>query len=81
MSARSFFGTPREEIEAGEDQRYEDERAAAIKRIAEIDAKFERATGWGSWMVMVANEREALANRFGLPHKNRARTASGGRTD
>ena len=53
----------------------------AIKRIAEIDAMFEEATGWGSWMVMAANEREALANEHNLPQKYQARTASGGRTD
>lgn len=53
----------------------------AQKRIAEIDAKFEAAKGWGSWMVSAANEREALANRYNLPHKYQARTASGGRTD
>lgn len=53
----------------------------AKARIAEIDALFETATGWGSWMVMAANEREALTDRFGLPHKYQARTAAGGRTD
>lgn len=53
----------------------------AVRRIAEIDAKFDEATGWGSWMVMLANEREALATRFGLQQKNQARTASGGRVD
>lgn len=51
----------------------------AKQRIAEIDAKFEKATGWGSWMVMAANEREALADKFSLPHKHQARSASGGR--
>jgi hypothetical protein len=55
-------------------------REVAEKRIAEIDAKFEAATGWGSWMVMLANEREALANEHGLPHKNLAR-CGGRRTD
>lgn len=50
-------------------------------RIAEIDGMFEAATGWGSWMASCANEREALANQYGLPHKYQARTASGGRTD
>lgn len=58
-------------------------------RIAEIDAMFEAATGWGSWMVSVANEREALVNYANgrwlleepLTHKYQARTASGGRTD
>lgn len=56
-------------------------REEAVKRIAEIDAMFEGATGWGSWMVMAANEREALADRFGFEQKYQARTASGGRTD
>lgn len=54
-------------------------REEAEKRIGEIDAMFDEATGWGSWMVMAANEREALANQFGFEHKNQARTASGGR--
>ena len=57
------------------------ERAEAIARIAQIDAMFEGATGWGSWMVEAANEREGLATQFGLEHKWQARTASGGRTD
>lgn len=55
-------------------------RAEALQRIAEIDAKFEAAKGWGSWMIMVANEREDLANQFGLEHKNQAR-CGGRRTD
>lgn len=52
----------------------------AIARIAEIDTKFAAAKHWGSWMVMVANEREALANQFSLPHDNLAR-CGGQRTD
>jgi hypothetical protein len=52
----------------------------AQKRIAEIDAKFEAATSWGSWMVMLANEREALAEKFGFAHKHQAR-CGGKRTD
>lgn len=56
-------------------------REESITRIAEIDAMFEAASGWGSWMVMAANEREDLATQFGLPQKYQARTASGGRTD
>ncbi len=55
--------------------------ARARARIAEIDAMFESATSWGSWMVGCANEREALADQIGVPHKYQARTASGGRTD
>lgn len=53
----------------------------AKKRIAEIDASFEAASGWGSWMVMCANEREDLATQFGLPQKYQARTSDGSRTD
>jgi hypothetical protein len=53
----------------------------AITRIAEIDSMFEKAIGWGSWMVEAANEREALANKFNLPHKHLARSGSGGRVD
>lgn len=56
-------------------------REDAEKRVAEIDAMFEKATGWGSWMVMAANEREFLANVHGFEHKYQAMTASGGRTD
>lgn len=52
----------------------------AKTRIAEIDKMFEEATGWGSWMVMCANDREALADQFGLPHKWQAR-CGGKRTD
>jgi hypothetical protein len=55
-------------------------QAQAEVRIAEIDAMFETAERWGSWMVMSANEREDLANRFDLPHKNQAR-CNGRRTD
>lgn len=56
------------------------DREAAVNRIAEIDAMFEAATGWGSWMVMCANERERLADKFGLEHKWQAR-CGGKRTD
>jgi hypothetical protein len=51
----------------------------ALARIAEIDAMFDMATGWGSWMVMCANEREDLVNAinarsgYQIPHKNQAR--------
>jgi hypothetical protein len=61
--------------------------AEAQRRISEIDKMFEGATGWGSWMVMAANEREDLVDRLnsqykmGLKHKHQARTASGARTD
>lgn len=55
-------------------------KESAEARIKEIDEEFSSATYWGSWMVMVANEREDLANRFGLPHKNLAR-CNGRRTD
>lgn len=53
----------------------------ATKRIAEIDAMFEAAKGWGSWMVGAANDREALALKFGFAHKYQARTPGGGRVD
>ena len=53
----------------------------AVKRVAEIDAMFDGATGWGSWMVSAANDREALADKFGFEHKHQARTASGARTN
>lgn len=39
-------------------------------RIKEIDAMFEAATGWGSWMAEAAKERKALADKWGLPHKH-----------
>lgn len=55
-------------------------RKEAEQRVAEIDAEFEAASGWGSWMVMVANEREDLANEFGFAQKNQAR-CGGRRTD
>jgi len=60
--------------------------AKDYERIAEIDAMFEEATGWGSWMVMAANEREGIVNRlraegYDVQHKYQARTASGARTD
>lgn len=45
----------------------------AKARIAEIDAMFDEATGWGSWMIMAANEREYLATTFGLEQKWQAR--------
>jgi len=61
-------------------------REDTMIRLAEIDAMFENAKGWGSWMVSVANEREAMVNsanqRWGLnlEHKWQAR-CGGGRTD
>lgn len=55
--------------------------AGAKERITQIDKMFEEAKSWGSWMVMCANEREALADKWNLPHKNQARTSSRGRTD
>ena len=65
----------------------EEQRDEAIDRIAQIDRMFESATGrHGSWMVMLANEREALVDRLradGLmvEHKYQARLADGSRTD
>lgn len=55
------------------------ELTSAIKRIVEIDKNFSEAKHWGSWMVEVANEREALAIKWGFPHNYQARTANGGR--
>jgi hypothetical protein len=57
-----------------------------IARIAEIDAMFAAATGWGSWMVECANEREGLVNRLNaegrqIEHKYQARGGNGQRTD
>lgn len=60
------------------------DEADKIKRVAEIDAMFDEATGWGSWMVMAANERESLVNQlkaagYVIEHKWQARDESGGR--
>jgi hypothetical protein len=60
--------------------------AEQLERIAAIDQAFEEATGWGSWMVSCANEREALVNRLreaghDIAHKWLARTADGQPTD
>lgn len=60
--------------------------AEAKRRIHEIDTMFEGATGWGSWMVMAANEREDLVDRLNsqwgekIEHKWQAR-CGGKRTD
>ena len=58
----------------------------ALKRVAEIDRDFEAAKGWGSWMVMVANERERIVNRLrskgiAIEHKWLARSGAGSRVD
>jgi hypothetical protein len=42
----------------------EEQRDEAIDRIAQIDRMFEDATGWGSWMIMSANEREDLVDQL-----------------
>lgn len=60
------------------------EISATKARISEIDKWFEGATGWGSWMVGMANEREDLVNKLQLAgqkveHKHLARSGSGGR--
>jgi hypothetical protein len=57
-----------------------------ILRIAEIDDWFAEATGWGSWMVNAANEREGLVNALRkeghqIEHKHQARSGTGGRVD
>lgn len=49
------------------------------KRIADIDAMFKDSNSWGSWMVEAANDREALANKYNLPHRYQARSGTGGR--
>lgn len=56
-----------------------------LDRIADIDKLFASASGWGSWMVMCANEREALVDQLSelgdnVPHKYQAR-CGGQRTD
>jgi hypothetical protein len=62
----------------------QDEQDAALKTIAQYDEMFDRATGWGSWMVEAANDRERLVNKLNangheIEHKNLARTADEGR--
>ena len=64
----------------------DEEQATALARIAHIDAMFEAATGWGSWMVMCANEREHLAKRLRaaghqIEDKWLARGSDGSRVD
>lgn len=65
----------------------EDWEAEALRRIDEITALFESASGWGSWMVMAANERENLVDRLNatgrhhIEHKYQARLSNGRRTD
>ena len=57
---------------------------AAKIRIAQIDAMFEGATSWGSWMVECANEREAYVAKLraagvDIEHKHLARSVGGRR--
>ena len=64
----------------------EKQRGEAIERIAQIDRDLESATGWGSWMVMAANEREALVDRLRadgvmVEHQYQARLAASARVD
>jgi hypothetical protein len=60
--------------------------APMLARIGKIDALFDAADAWGSWMVSAANEREALVTALKrdhgvtVAHKWRARTKTGGRT-
>jgi hypothetical protein len=63
-----------------------DQTTADLARVAEIDAAFESATGWGSWMIVYANEREEIVNRLranghDIAHKYLARNDDGSRTD
>lgn len=59
--------------------------AEALEQVGKLSAMFEAATGWGSWMVMAANERERLVDRLNatgrhkIEHKWQARTTAGGR--
>ena len=55
-----------------------------LSRVAAIDVLFEDATGWGSWMVSAANDRERLVSDlntrgYDIPHKHLARTGDGRR--
>ena len=64
----------------------EEQRDEAKDRIAQIDQMFEAATGYGSWMIMCANEREDLVDRLRadgvmVEHKYQARLVDGSRTD
>jgi hypothetical protein len=57
-----------------------------MRDIAKIDKWFAEATGWGSWMVDAANEREGLVNALRkeghqIEHKHQARSSTGGRVD
>jgi hypothetical protein len=57
-----------------------------IAEIDKIDKWFAEATGWGSWMVDAANEREGLVNAlrqegYRIEHKHQARSSTGGRVD
>lgn len=59
--------------------------AAAVSRIVEIDKMFEAATGWRSWMVSCANEREYLVDRLRdngaqIEHRYQAHLDDGART-
>ena len=54
----------------------------AQERIAEIDRLFSESTGWGSWMVAAANERESLVTKLRtegvqIEHRFQARTGAG----
>ena len=63
----------------------DDATVAKLERITQIDFMFDAATGWGSWMVTAANDRERLVDDLqaaGWPvtHDNLAR-CGGERTD
>mgnify|MGYP003347831795 FL=1 len=63
-----------------------EEQTTALARIAHIDAMFEGASRWGSWMVMYATEREVLAKRLRavghqIEDKWLARGSDGSRVD
>lgn len=57
-----------------------------VERVEQLDAMFSDASGWGSWMVECANERETLMKKLAehgvmIEHKYQARSSCGGRVD
>ena len=52
------------------------------RRIAEIDAMFERAAGWGSWMASASSERHGLVEqlrKLGIKAEHKHVMKAGGR--
>lgn len=57
-----------------------------LARIHEIDAQFENATGWGSWMATLSSERRCLVRELRaagivVDHRYELKTASGRLSD